>query len=178
MMYKEQNSANCWVMFDREYRSIKFSVSNGLKFPAALIQKAHEFIDTIKRNAFTPLALDLEQNIIWPARAIQICETDFGEEEIACVFNEICKAANDCTPPFLSLIYGNKTIEDAVADFQMVQKISIALWSFNIKSASDGHASGQNLQLVLMQTGGRNQRSRGCVVPTRYQPMHAVLCQP
>lgn len=133
MTYKEQKNANCWVMimFDREYKSIKFSISNGVKVPAAQILRAQEFIDTIKRNAFTPLDLDLDQFIIWAAGALRIDGTDFGDDDIACVFNTICKAVDDSTPPFLSLIYGNKAIEDAVADFETAQKISISEWSAN-----------------------------------------------
>lgn len=120
MTYKEQMNTNCWVMimFDREYKSIKFSVLNGVKVPPALIPKAQEFVDTIKRNGFTPLALDLELCIILATGALRIDETDFGDDEIAYVFNTICKAVDDCTPPFLSLIYGNKTMEDAIADFE------------------------------------------------------------
>jgi len=56
-------------------------------------------IDTIKRNAFTPLALDLDQCIIWAAGAIRIDGTDFGDDDIACVFNTICAAdARLCKP--------------------------------------------------------------------------------
>lgn len=147
MTYKEQMNANCWVMimFDGEYRSIKFSISNGVKVPGALIQTAQEFINAIKRNAFTPLALDLEQSIIWAAGAIRIDETDFGDDEIACVFNTICKAVDDSTTPFLSLIHGNKTMEEAIADFEAAQKVSIADWSAQNHCLHEENATGLNL---------------------------------
>lgn len=147
MTYKEQMNANCWVMimFDREYRSIKFSISNGVKVPLALIPKAQEFIDTIKRNAFTPLALDLEQCIIWAAGALRIDEADFGDDEIAYVFNTICKAVDDSTTPFLSLIHGNKTMEEAIADFEAAQQVSISDWSAQNHCLHEESATGPNL---------------------------------
>ncbi len=147
MTYKAQKNANCWVMimFDRDYKSIKFSISNGIKVPLAQIKKAQEFIGAFKGKAFSPLTLDLDKSIIWATGAIRIDEEDLRDDEISFVFHVICKAFDDCTPPLLSLIFGNMSIEDAIMDFEAAQKISISEWNADIDRVYEESTSRQNL---------------------------------
>lgn len=147
MAFIEQQHATCWVQirFDSDYKSIGFSISNGVKVPLGQILKAQEFVGAINRNESTPLALDPELRIIWAEGALPVNKTYFDDDDIACVFHTICKAVDDCTPPFLSLMYGNKSMEDAITDFETAQKISISEWTTTIDGLYEEYPNGQNL---------------------------------
>lgn len=131
MTYRRTQNANFWVVIslDMEDGYLDFTVSNGLKIPTAFIPKAHEFLKAIYDIEPTSVELQPRYSEIRSSQAIELSENELDDDDITCAFEVACKEVDDCTLPLLSMIYGSKTVADAVTDYQVNQKISLFDWS-------------------------------------------------
>lgn len=131
VVFRSMRHSNCriFITLDKEEGFLDFTVSNGHKIPCAIISKAMEFLDAINKVTSTSVELNPKYSEIRAAQAIRLTEDEITNDEIACAYDATCKATDDCTLPLLSMIYENKTVAEAIREYEVARGISIADWN-------------------------------------------------
>lgn len=119
-------SISIHVGIDRVAAATFIHASFGVKVPECRIPKINEFIDQVNTFALTPLYLEKNQKSLASCGLIYNSNDDSFDDYIKQVSDAFTQTIDDCVPPVLSIIFGNKTVESAVTDFKLAQKLAIA----------------------------------------------------
>lgn len=136
MNYQSLAQSNCWVTisYNRLFDSFLLSASIGIATPAAKLSEINLFLDNALLRELPQLELDPSDNALWTMAQIELTNTELQESEIAAAFNRVCKTIDDSSVPILSMIYGELSVEDAIAAYEKAQAVSLADWRSSISS--------------------------------------------
>lgn len=116
------------INIDPEAGFLGFTASHELWVPQMKIREVCDFLLSIETDFTMPIAFDSLTYNVWAATDIPASDGPPTDADIAYAYYRAGKALDDLMPALLSMIYGGMTIRDAVAEFQMAQRVSISDW--------------------------------------------------
>jgi hypothetical protein len=136
MNYQHLRNCNCWVTicYDRLFNAFHIAVTSGVTTPIDKQPKIIQFLNVIVEKSQSPLEFDPSDKAVWTTQSIELTDTELHESEIEMAFNRACKAIDDSAAPILSIIYGDMTVQEAVAAYEKAQALSLTDWWSSFRS--------------------------------------------